>query len=65
MNWSPSPVRSIQARIRFGTVKVEGVLFTNTVKADLAISLLQAFEDQKIIIEQDRAHVLYTIRLFC
>lgn len=41
-----------RAQEKFGTVKVEGVLFTNTVKADLAISLLQAFEDQKIIIEK-------------
>jgi phage FluMu gp28-like protein len=41
-----------RAQEKFGSVKVEGVLFTNTVKADLAISLLQAFEDQKIIIEK-------------
>lgn len=41
-----------RAQEKFGTVKVEDVLFTNTVKADLAISLLQAFEDQKIIIEK-------------
>ena len=40
-----------RAQEKFGSVKVEGVLFTNTVKADLAISLLQAFEGQKIIIE--------------
>ena len=41
-----------RAQEKFGTVKVEGVLFTNAVKADLAISLLQAFEDQKLIIEK-------------
>ena len=41
-----------RAQEKFGSVKVEGVLFTNTVKADLAISLLQAFEDQKLIIEK-------------
>ena len=41
-----------RAQDKFGTVKVEGVLFSNTVKADLAINLLQAFEDQKLIIEK-------------
>lgn len=41
-----------RAQEKFGSVKVEGVLFSNTVKADLAINLLQAFEDQKIIIEK-------------
>lgn len=37
----------------FGSVKVEGVLFTGTVKADLALTLLRAFEDQKIVLPKN------------
>lgn len=41
-----------RAQEKFGTFKVEGVLFTNAVKSNLALSLLQAMEDQSIIIEK-------------
>lgn len=41
-----------RAMEKFGTAKVEGVMFNGTVKADLAISLMQAFEDQKIVLEK-------------